>query len=174
MKAVLIDELLFHLVQGKGRKAVLFLETEERILPDPDEIPPYRGRLRLKAGKVPPVVNRFEETLMVDLKVRSYIDSFQFGKDCFIEESDLKEKILLEGFLIDAELLSPESDGCDPAALAVPPVVHLDGGFKDMTAAHRDVAGKPGDPASTLFCILYISRPWETQMAPSIEQQLCE
>jgi hypothetical protein len=160
LKAVLIDELLLHLVQGKGCEATFFLKTEERILPDPHEIPFHRRRLRLKAGKVPPVVNRFEEALMVDLKVRPYIGRFQFRKDCFIEEGDLKEKILLKGLLIHAELLSPESDGCNPATLTVPPVVHLDGGLKDMATAHRDVAGKPGDPASTLFRILYISRPW--------------
>jgi len=155
MKAVLVDKLLFHLVRGKDGQTAFFLKASQHFRLNPDEVPFYRRGLCAQTGEIPPIVNCLEKSFVVYLEVRSHVGGLQFREDGFVEESDLKKKIFLEGLLIHAELLSPESHCCDPTALTVPAVMHLDGGLKDMAAAHGDVAGKPGDAAPPLLRILY-------------------
>jgi hypothetical protein len=120
----------------------------------PDKEPLYRGGFHIETGEVPPIVDGFEERLVMDLQVRPDILRFQGGKNGFVEKGDLEEKVLFEDLIVDPELLRPQPDGSDSTAFPVSPVVHLNGWFKDMTAAQRNVAGESGNAASSFFCVL--------------------
>jgi hypothetical protein len=120
----------------------------------PDKIPLYRRGFHIETGEIPPVVDGFEEGLVMNLEVRPDILRFQGRKNGFVEKGDLEEKVLFEDLIVDPELLRPQPDGSDSSAFPISPVVHLNGWLKDMTAAQRNVAGKPRNAAPTLFCIL--------------------
>jgi hypothetical protein len=110
-----------------------------------------------------------EKGFVVDLEVRPDILFFQGGENGFIEKGDLEEKILIEGLFVDPELFRAQPDRGNPAAFPVSPVVHLHGGFENMAAAHRDVAGKPRNAASSLLCLLQdMGGGTRPQMAPRL------
>jgi hypothetical protein len=131
----------------------LLLEMKEGIGLHPDKIPLYGRGFHVETGEIPPIVDCFEKSLVVDLQVRPDILCFQGRENGFVEKGDLEEKILFEDLIIDSELLGTQSDGGNSTAFPVSPVVHLNGGFKDVTAAQRYVAGKPRNAAPSLFRI---------------------
>jgi len=141
----------------------------------PDKVSLDRRRLHIETGQVPPVRDGFEEGFMAHAEVGPDKFLFQAGEKGFVEQGNLEEKILLEDFLLHPELVRVQADGGNPAALPVSPVVHLHGGFENMTAAHRNVTGEPRDAAPSLLRILAgtagIIRP---QMAPRLQDLLGE
>ena len=114
------------------------METLEGIGLHPDKVSLYRRGLHIQTGEIPPVVDGFKKGFVVDRKWGRIYFCFQRGENGFVEKGDLEEKILLEDLFVDPELFRAQPDGGNPAAFPVSPVVHLNGGFENMAAAHRE------------------------------------
>ncbi len=71
-----------------------------------------------------------------------------------VEIGHLDEVVFLQDLLGDPQGVGVQAHRGDAAALAVPPVVHLDGGEKDVLAGHRHAGGKTGDAAAAFVFTL--------------------
>ncbi len=71
-----------------------------------------------------------------------------------VQIGDLDEVIVIQDLLGNPEGVGVQAHRGDAAALAVAPVVHLDGGEKDVAAGHRHAGGKTGDAAAALVFAL--------------------
>ena len=92
------------LSRGRALKAAFLLKTGERIRLYPHKIALYRGRLYLETRHVAVVVDSVEERLMVDAEMGPDEALLKLGQHGIVEKGDLKEEILVERLLVDAEL----------------------------------------------------------------------
>ncbi len=146
-EGVLVDELFLDLFRRQIQQAPLCGEALKDIGLHPHEVAPDGRGLHLQTRHVPVVVYRLYERLVVHPEVRPDIFLFEVGQDRLVKEGDLEEEIVLQRLLIDPHPVGGKADGGDASALAVAPVVHLDGRLYDVPAAHGYVARKTRDPA---------------------------
>ena len=65
-----------------------------------------------------------------------------------VQVGDLDEVIVIQDLLGNPQGCRVQAHRGDAAALAVAPVVHLNGGGDDVAAGHRYAGGKAGNPAA--------------------------
>ncbi len=123
---ILIDAFFFRFIFGERFKFPLLLECCQGFRSDADKITFYLRGLYLKPFDITIIVHGIDESFMIDPKKGFNEPCFEFGKDCFVEKSDLEEKILIEGLLINTQFLRSKTYSGKTAALAVSAIVHLD------------------------------------------------
>ena len=121
---------------------------------DPDKITPDIRGLDREAGEVPPVPDRGDLGLVHHLKDVGDELAFHLAPGLGVEIGHLDEVIFLQDLLGDPETLGVQAHCRDAAAFAVAPVVHLDGGEKEVFAGHRYAGGKTRDAAAAFVFAL--------------------
>jgi hypothetical protein len=148
---ILIYTFFFRLVLRKHLEAAFFLKGSEGFRFDTDKIPFYTRRFYFEPFDVSVVVDGVNEGFMIDPEKRFNKSCFKFGKNPLIEERYLEEKIFIEGLAVHTQFFRSKPHSSKPPALPVPAVVHLNGRFKYMFSADRDIARKTRNAATALF-----------------------
>ncbi len=170
--AVLGHKLVFHLAPGHVVEFVALNEVLQDLGLHPDEVLPDIRGLHHQAGQVLPVVDGGLAPGVVHPEDVGDELGLHLGAGLGVQVGDLDQVVLVQDFLGDPQGFGDQAHRGDATALAVAPVVHLNGGGDDVAAGHRHVGRKPGDPAASfLFGLEDAVRPIGRGELPAGVQQ---